>query len=191
MKICIVGHGPSLEDANKGSEIDSYDKVVRLKGSNTVLGTDDFGSKVDVLVASTEIMGTFFNMDATEYWAYPKKGHYDHGTFLRVIEELEKPIMLPIGLCNHWNNFFRRMGAHHPNVSTGMAAIIMAVYRWSPKEIRLAGFDTLMDPTIEFSKHPEIPRSGKNKKFPNHDWGKENELLKVFENLYKVSIKSL
>lgn len=190
MKICIVGHGPSLAGQGRGRDIDSYDRVVRLKGSNTVLDTDDFGRKVSALCASTEIMGTFFKMDAPVYWAYPKKGFYNEKSFLLIMEKLGKPVVLPLSVCNHWNNYFRQMDACHPNVSTGMAAIIIAIDQWRPEEIVLAGFDTLMDPTIEFSKHPKIPRSGAGP-FPNHDWEKENELLEILSNLYKVSIKPL
>lgn len=190
MRICIVGHGPSLEGAGKGKEIDSHDRVVRLKGSNTVIDTDDFGRKVDALVASTEIMGTFFKMNAPEYWAYPKKGFYKQQTFLLNIEHLAKPVMIPIGVCNHWNNYFRTMNPCHPNYSTGMAAIIMAIHRWRPKEIVLAGFDTLVDPSVVFKRHSGIPRSGVGP-LPGHDWQKENDLLKVLSNLYKVSIEPL
>jgi len=107
MRVAVVGHGYSLTGANKGKEIDSFDKVVRLKGSNTVLDTEDFGHKVDALVASTEIMGTFFKMNSPVYWAYPKKGYFDEKSFAIAMGKLEKPVMLPWHTCNHWNNYFR------------------------------------------------------------------------------------
>lgn len=187
MKVAIVGHGVSLTNAGKGSEIDSFDKVVRLKGSNTVMGTEDFGFKVDALVASTEIMGTFFKMDAPEYWAYPKKGYFDEKSFAINMGRLERPVVLAWHTCNHWNNYFRQMKACHPNVSTGMAAIIIAASQWRPEEIKLFGFDTLTNPAIPFSRHSGIPRSGVGE-YPNHDWQKEHELLKVLERTYNLTI---
>lgn len=187
MKISIVGHGPSLKDANLGKEIDSFDKVVRLKGSSGVLWTNDFGSKTSALCASTEIMGVFFKQDAEEYWAYPKNGYYDKKNAMMVIEKLQKPVLLPLSFVNHWNTYFRQMGAQHKNVSTGMGAILIAIHRWKPKEIKLFGFDTLMNPEIEFTRHSSIPRSGFGP-YPNHDWKRENELLEVLRQTYKVKI---
>lgn len=187
MKVAIVGHGPSLTGAKKGAEIDSFDRVVRLKGSNTVLDTEDFGHNVDALVASTEIMGTFFKMNSPVYWAYPKKGFYNEKQFLLNMEKLEKPVVLPIPTCNFWNNRFRQMGACHPNVSTGMAAIIIAATQWNPDEIKLFGFDTLMNPQIPFTRHAKIPRSGVGP-LPDHDWAMENKLLDKVRDAYNVKI---
>lgn len=189
MRVCIVGHGPSMMGKRQGSLIEQHDKVVRLKGSNTVLGHPDYGSRTDALCASTEVMGVFFKMDAEEYWAYPKKGVYDQIVFLKTMEKLQKPVMLPIGICNFWNYRFRQMGAEHPNVSTGMAAIIIAIHRWKPKVINLVGFDTMMDPTQEFLRNDDIPRTGQG--LINHDWAKEHDLLKVLRNVYKMSIESI
>lgn len=190
MNVCIVGHGPSLKEAGIGKDIDSYDKVVRLKGSQSVLWTSDYGSKADALCASTEIMGTFFKMEATEYWGYPKKGHFDVKNFLQVFLKLQKPVMIPLGFINTWNARFRQMGATHPNVSTGMAAILIAIHRWKPDSIHLAGFDTLLNPAIEFDRNSEVPRSGSGP-YPAHDWIKENELLSVLCDTYKMEIKGI
>lgn len=187
MKIAIVGHGRSLKGAGLGGEIDAHDLVVRLKGSHTVMASDDFGYKADALCASTEIMGTFFKMDAKEYWAYPKNGDFDWRVAIGAIVKLGQPVMIPLEHSNFWNSRFRRMGAQHPNVSTGMAAIIFAIYRWSPKEIKLFGFDTLLDPEEKFDRHDEIPRSGHGA-YPAHDWAMENRLLGILSNMYKVKI---
>lgn len=190
MKICIVGHGPSLKGAGKGERIDSHQQVVRLKGSSTVIGSKDYGSKVDALCASTEIMGTFFKVDAPEYWAYPKKGSFDQNVFIQVITELEKPVLVPLRHCNFWNRRFVQLGATHPNVSTGMAAILISILRWNPSLIVLAGFDTMLNPEIEFDRNDEIPVSGLGR-LAGHDWQKENLLLKIISNVYKVSIEPL
>ena len=189
MRIAIVGHGPSLKGKGLGKEIDSFEKVVRLKGSGSVLGTPDYGKKTDAVCASTEIMGTFFKIHSDEYWAYPKKGVFNIGGVMDAITRLEKPVMVPLEHCNYWNNRFRQMGSCHPNVSTGMAAILISIKRWYPKEIVLFGFDTLMNPKTSFDRNDKIPRSGDGP-YPNHDWGKENHLLTVLQNVYKVSISA-
>jgi len=190
MNVAIVGHGKSLKDAGLGSKIDSADKVVRLKGSHTVLWSDDFGSKTDALCASTEIMGVFFKMNATEYWAYPKKGFFDESNAMSVVKKLQKPVMIPFAFINTWNARFRQMGAGHPNVSTGMAAILIAIHRWHPKKIVLAGFDTLLDPSLKFDRHEDVPRSGVGE-YPDHDWDKENQLLEVLRQTYRMEINSI
>lgn len=187
MKVAIVGHGPSLKGAGLGGEIDDHDKVVRLKGSGSVIGSNDYGSRTDALCASTEIMGTFFKVNASEYWAYPKKGLYNRSHAGEVIGRLEKPVLIPLNHCNYWNERFRQMGAQHRNVSTGMAAILISIHRWNPDEIKLYGFDTLLNPSRVFDRNMDIPRSGGGD-YPNHDWQKENELLTVLSNVYKVEI---
>lgn len=190
MRVAIVGHGPSLKGAGFGPKIDACDKVVRLKGSHKVLWTDDFGSRVDALCASTEIMGTFFKMDAPEYWAYPKRGYFNKATAVSVITKLQQPLMIPLGFINTWNSRFRQMGAKHPNVSTGMAAILIAIHRWKPEEVVLAGFDTMLDPGLKFSRCEGVPRSGVGE-FPDHDWEKENELLTMLEETYNMRIEPI
>ena len=190
MKVVVVGHGPSLKGAKRGTEIDSFDKVVRLKGSACVIRSEDYGSKVDAICASTEVMGNFFKFMAPEYWAYPKNGSFNPSGAINVISRIERPVMIPLQHCNYWNQRFRQMGARHPNVSTGTAAILIAIKRWCPKEIRLAGFDTLMNPALEFDRNHDIPRTGDGP-YPDHDWEKENLLLKVLSKVYSVSILPL
>lgn len=184
----IVGHGPSLKGAQKGTLIDSH-IVVRLKGCWPVLGTPDYGSRVDHLCASTEVMGTFFKVQAGSFWGYPKKGTYDYDKAVKVIMDLGAPVMIPLKLCNHWNQIFRDMGGKHPNVSTGMAAIIIAAHYYEPETIVLAGFDTLLDPTKEFTRNDEIPRSGSGK--IDHDWFTEHALLDKLKEAYGCEIKPL
>lgn len=189
MNVCIVGHGPSLILANKGELIDSHDVVVRLKGSTKVLGTQDYGSRVDHLCASTEVMGTFFDVPAGSFWGYPKKGDYAFDSAVRAIMDLGAPVMIPLKLCNHWNEVFRGMGGSHPNVSTGMAAIIIAAHYYEPEVIKLAGFDTLLDPLNGFYRNPEIPRSGVGEIL--HDWVTEHLLIDKIEEAYNCRIEAL
>lgn len=190
MNVCVVGHGPSLKGAGLGAKIDSFDKVVRLKGSYTVLWTNDFGGRTDALCATTEIMGNFFKQDAQEYWGYPKNGDFDGKVAINVLAKLQKPLMIPLAFLNSWNSRFRQIGANHPNVSTGMAAILTSIHRWHPDRIVLAGFDTMLDPSKEFTRHEGVPRSGAGE-YPKHDWMKENELLWILEDTYNLKIEGI
>ena len=58
-----------------------------------------------------------------------------------------------------------------------MAAILYAIRQYNPKEISLAGFDTLLDPTKEFYRHPAVPSTGLGRA-AGHDWKAENRMLK-------------
>lgn len=197
MKVCVVGHGRSLKDAKLGKKIDACDKVVRLKGADKVLWTDDFGSKTDALCGSTEVMGNFLNMErkggVQEYWGYPKNGDFDIKVAMKVLLKLQKPLMIPLAFSNNWRSRFQQMGSTFPNVSTGTAAILFTIHRWEPETILLAGFDTVMNPKIRFARHEDVPRSTKDstKPFPPHDWATENKLLKKLEEIYNMEIKDI
>lgn len=181
---CVVGHGPGLKD--KGEEIDKH-IVVRLKwGEHLLKYPQDYGTRTDYLCASTEIPQAFKGLELKEYWGYPKKGYYDESRILSA----NLPILVPLNLCNTWNAWFRATGAKHPNVSTGTAAIIIACHKLKPKKVLLAGFDTLMNPEVRFSRNKKVPRSGVGP-YPNHDWKKEHDLLDLIRDAYDVEIEAL
>lgn len=189
MRICIVGHGPSMVGRNLCSSIDSHDLVVRLKASSGVIGTTDYGKRCDVLCMSTEVVGLGYAFKPEIYWLYPKKGHYDKSTIGTFVGDVGRPVLVPLELMNDWNRRFRDMGGNHPNVSTGMAAIIIAGCFLRPTQITLPGFDTLLDPSVEFSRNNAIPRTGHG--VIDHDWKKENELLKQVSEMYGFTIATL
>lgn len=171
----IVGHGPSMLGAGLGEQIDFHNIVIRLKGG---LHNDDFGSKTTICCASTEVMGLFLKMEADEYWAYPKKGQFDGREAIEAIVRAEKPVWIPLKYTIAFNKRFRdEFHGNHPNVSTGMAAILFAIKRYNPKELTLVGFDTLLDPSIEFQRHPDVPSTGLGI-HAGHDWKAENLMLK-------------
>lgn len=189
MKVIIVGHGPSLIGKGLGSVIDNYDLVVRLKGCVSVLGTPDYGSRCDVLCMSTEVLGLAKNTKPEVFWLYPKRGLFNKQDVGMFVAEVGKPVLLPLELCINWNEHFRNMGATHPNVSTGMAAILIAAEYMTPEQITLAGFDTLIDPKVTFTRNDSIPRTGTG--VITHDWVKENVLLKQLSERYRFTIATL
>lgn len=180
--ICIVGHGPRLSGAGLGEKIDAHDKVIRLK--NCLFNNPDYGSKIDALCASTEVPGCF--RPGIDNFAYPKNGWFIEAP----IAGLGFKVMVPLNLCNMWNHVFRQLGGRHQNVSTGMAAIIICANQYRPSQIVLAGFDTLMDPSIQFSRNDAVPRTGVGE-FPDHDWETEHKLLTHIEQAYKLKISQL
>lgn len=190
MRICIVGHGPSMVGRNLGTYIDNHDLVVRLKASTNVLGASDYGKRCDVLCMSTEVVGLGYFLKPEIYWLYPKKGHYDKSIIGTFVGDVGRPVLVPLELMNDWNRTFTElMGGTHPNVSTGMAAVIIAGSFLRPSQITLPGFDTLLDPSVEFSRNNAIPRTGHG--VIDHDWATENKFLKVVADTYKFQIATL
>jgi len=177
----IVGHGPSMAGSKRAAEIDSHDIVIRLKAG---LLNEDFGYKTTVMCVSTEVPALINKVEADEYWFYPKNGNFEGAAVINEIVRVQKPVLIPLAYCNRFNEAFRARFANHPNVSTGMAAILIALHRYDPEEITLAGFDTLLDPSIEFARHPDVPSTGLGV-LAGHDWEAENRLLKSL----KVRIK--
>lgn len=95
--------------------------------------------------------------------------------------------MVPLKLCNHWNEKFREMNPSHPNVSTGLASIIIAAHYYEPKSITLLGFDKLLDPSRPFEKHPDAHWSGP-KGQSLHDWEKERKFLDLVQEAYRFEL---
>jgi hypothetical protein len=186
MNIVIVGHGPSLVGRGAGKTIDSSDLVVRLKGSSGVLGTEDYGKRCDVLCMSTEVTGLAYQIKPEIYWLYPKKGFYDVSQIGTFVGDIGRPVLIPLELSKEWNKKFLSIGGKHPNVSTGLAAVFIAGYYLRPSQINLAGFDTLLDPTVPFTRNDQIPRTGVG--VIDHDWETENKLLYAIAGEYNFSI---
>ena len=189
MNIIIVGHGPSLIGKKLGGVIDSYDLVVRLKGSASVLGTEDYGKRCDVLCMSTEVVGLGYIAKPEVFWLYPKKGDYDRVAIGTFVGGCERPVLLPLGMFRDWNKSFVERGAKHPNVSTGMAAIMIAGIYMSPETIVLAGFDSLVNPEVPFTRNNAIPRTGTG--VITHDWEIENVFLKELSESYGFTVSTL
>lgn len=190
--ICVVGHGPSLIDQKKGAAIDEFDLVVRLKGCGPLIRdhAEDYGARVDALCMTTEVPGLVFDVVAGQYWFYPKNGNYDEVRTFDVVAKRGAPFMIPLDLVNHWNRRFREeIGSSFPNISTGVAAAIIAAHYYEPAMIVLAGFDTVLDPQKAFDRHPDVPRTGVGE--IRHDWQSENALLHLVAKAYDTQIVSI
>jgi hypothetical protein len=189
MNIIIIGHGPSLKGLKAGEYIDSYEYVVRLKHGARLLGTEDYGSRIDALCCSNEAVGLVGDVQAGMFWLYPKNGNYDKALTFDAVAHKGAPFMIPMDLCNTWNNKFRMLGSSHKNYSTGMAAIIIAAHYYEPESITLAGFDSMLHPDKPFTRNDDIPRTGTGDS--RHDWAAENKLLRMVSDTYKFEIREI
>jgi hypothetical protein len=195
LKICIVGHGPSVVGRKLGRIIDSHDYVVRMKNCAGTIGSEDYGERTDAICFSADVLGLTGRTNALTHWVYCKSGNYDRELLCKVMEETGASMALPLKVTNYWNGKFRDMGATHPNMSTGLAAIVIAASYAQPEtldrlqQITLVGFDTLLDPTVPFTRNDAIPRTGAGD--IDHDWQTENKLLKVIADTYSFDIAKL
>lgn len=202
--VVIVGHGPSLKKDFIGAKIDTFDVVIRLKNCRMLLLEPHFyGSKKDVLCSSTEVLPVIIKLKAKEYWGYPKKGEYNKQNVVwaerqltRYGKDAGKSIYIPLDICNMWNNVFRELGGNHPNVSTGVGALIIALDKFQGKlkddTIWLAGFDKVWNPGTEgYESTVPSPFNDGGKKDTGHDWKKEHELLGYLATGYQVRIADL
>lgn len=189
-----MGHGPSLKKARLGKKIDACDVVVRLKNcASLLMDRLSYGSKTDVMCSSTEVLPYLEKVRAREYWGYPKKGHFNQASVWQLQRKvLPAPVVVPLEVCNLWNLFFQEMGAKHPNVSTGVGALIIALDRLKPKVVYLAGFDKVLNPGAEGYRCtvPTVFNSGGTKD-TGHDWEAENQLLPYLAAHFKTRIENL
>jgi len=194
MEVVICGHGPSLQGAGLGTKIDKHEQVVRLKNCSELLETPkDYGRKTTIMFSSTEVCWQLHKVLAEEYWCFPKYEAYNtdlidqlrkrvNGSRVRVLTEQSRI----------WNKLFRDMGGKHPNVSTGMAAIISVCEILNPRKLNLAGFDVLFNPNLEYASTVPSPFNDGGTKDTGHDWASESQLLQfVGEHFKSVEISKL
>ena len=193
MRVVIVGHGMSLKGARLGPEIDDCDRVVRLKNCHMLLAEPhDYGRRTDVMCSSTEVLPTLEKVKAAEYWGYPKKGSYNKACTNRLQRMTGRAPYVPLDLCNLWNCFFLELGGKHPNVSTGMAALIIALDRFKPETALLAGFDKVLDPESEgYQCTVPTPFNNGGKSDTGHDWATEKKLLPFLCAHFECEIHNL
>lgn len=191
--LVIVGHGPSLKGAGLGSKIDACDFVVRLKNCSMLLAeSQDFGKRTDALCTSTETLYNLPKLEAGEYWGYPKHGEYSPSRVRQAERHLKAEIKIPLETCRLWNAAFLELGGQHPNVSTGMGALIIALAIKAPKVVYLAGFDNLLAPETEgYRCTVPTPFNAEGTKGTGHDWRTENALLPYLATHFQVKIKNL
>jgi hypothetical protein len=192
--VVIVGHGPSLKGTGFGKEIDRH-FVVRLKNCSMLLAeVEDYGRRTDAMCSSTEVLPYLPKVKAKEYWGYPKLGSFSprRVKWLKNHIEHTAKVHVPLEACNLWNAAFLELGGRHPNVSTGMGAIIIALELKRPEVLYLAGFDNVIQPSIVGYKST-VPTHFNNggTQSTGHDWETEHRLLPYLATHYQAKIKSI
>ena len=190
-EILIVGHGKSIQNAGLGEKIDQY-PVVRMKTFKKFHDEKNYGKRTDYLCSSTEVMlGMLGQAEPIEYWCYPKKGEWSAGTEKKFKKKAENYIV-PLKETEYWNEIFRErsgyggIGSEGRNISTGLAAIIIAAWRLK-KDIILAGFDTLLNPALDYhSVYNPTTRVAHC-----HKWCIENAMLPEISEHYGVNLCAL
>src|SRR4029077_13893184 len=186
MEAVIVGHGTSLRGAKLGRKIDAHEQVLRLKNcSELLLNKEDYGEKTDIMFSSTEVCSHLHKVKDEEYWCFPKYDTYNTD----LIDDLRKKTNTRVRVLTEQsrvrNKVFRDMGGKHPNVSTGMAAIISVCELLNPRVLHLAGFDTVMNPKLTYESTVPSPFNNGGTKDTGHDWKAENQLLQFIGQHFK------
>lgn len=180
--ICIIGHGDSPLGLKLGPKIDEY-TVIRLKDPSWQ-NVEDYGKKTHYMVASTETMLVMLDYKVVpkEYWAQPKLGTWNSLTEKRFRDVAKAPLTVQIELHRKWNGVFKKLSPDISNHSVGMAAITYAAALLG-KDIKLVGFDNLLDP-----QRLDYYKANRGKWHSGHDWFAENKMLPMIEEEYGVKI---
>lgn len=175
-----------MKGAKLGKKIDSHDQVLRLKNCSELLkNPEDYGRKTTIMFSTTEVCWSLSKVKAEEYWCYPKYETYNTD----LIDDLRKKTNARIRVLKEqsmvWNKVFRDMGGRHPNVSTGMMAIICVCELLNPRVLTLAGFDTVLNPKLDYISTVPSPFNDGGTKHTGHDWLTENRLLQFLKHHFK------
>jgi len=175
-----------MKDAGLGKKIDAHNHVMRLKNCSELLeNPKDYGRKTTIMFSSTEVCWQLHKVKAEEYWCFPKYDVYNTD----LIDDLRKKVNTRVRVLTEqsrvWNKLFRDMGGKHPNVSTGMAAIISACELLNPRVLRLAGFDVLFNPSLAYVSTVASPFNDGGTKDTGHDWKTESQLLQFVGDHFK------
>lgn len=138
------------------------------------------------MVASTETMLTMLDYKGVpkEYWAQPKRGTWNTHLQSKFEQRAKAPLKILQEPFLRWNEVFKTLRSKDvPNFSVGVAAIVFLCEQVRPSEIRLVGFDNLLDP-----KKNDYHKANKGKWVTHHDWNAENLMLPLIEAEYGVKI---
>lgn len=209
MKVAIIGHGPSIMDKESGDEIDSHDRVVRIKllGYAALAYPEIFGTKKDILCMSmsmANMVNEVKNLDFKELWVFNDSRHNPSDKAQARYEELykKKKIVMDVRLCNDLNRYYRNLRTPfsvnnkmlqnnssdkelgHNHCSAGLHSLLFACAKLKPETINLYGFDNIKTGDFTWS----LTRGQDWDQYPDHRWDIEHKLVDVLRQAYKVNI---
>lgn len=182
--ISIIGHGRSPLGKKWGSRIDEH-PVMRLKNPSWQK-PEDYGVRCDFMAASTETMMVMLEHKRVpeRYFAQPKRGTWASSTEQSFRQRAQAPLTIPLDTFLRWNAVFKTLhGGEVPNFSIGVFGIICCAEFLGAKEIRLVGFDNLLNP-----ERLEYHKADRGKWVTRHDWAAENRMIPEIENAYGVKV---
>lgn len=182
--ISVIGHGQSPLGKGWGPRIDEY-LVIRLKNPSWQK-KEDYGTRVDYMCSSTETLPVMLDYKQVPkaYFAQPKKGEWNATTEANFRSRAQAPLTIPLQLFLTWNAIFKTYGREDVrNFSLGMFAILCACEFLKAEEIRLVGFDNMLNPDLL-----EYHKADRGKWITRHDWKAEKRMLPLIEKKYGVKI---
>lgn len=213
MRVCIVGHGPSLQKSPRGLEIDGHDFVVRLKKSQQLLEYPAwFGTKVDVLCASFTLAPHVIDYPTPEVWIFFDTRHEnvsdkDVAHVDRMYCQAGTPrLRYNKHLCDQWDRMYRAMRTGpwerpeqaeakgsssddlgHRHMSAGMKALVYVCAWLDPTSVTLAGFDSVLSGEWTWS----ATRGPDWQNYPDHRFDVEHRMLPFIAEEFKTEIRGL
>lgn len=134
--VAIAGHGPSLEGAGRGGEIDACDIVIRFQPWSWQPAAD-YGTRTDygLMVFRRKLWGPVVETPRIAMWMMDVGRPVDPYPGAELIDfRWATDALLALG---------GRCGKMPPGLSRGAAAALIAFERLNPSEVRLYGFDAL------------------------------------------------
>ncbi len=198
--IVVVGHGPSLVGKGLGPKIDSFDIVVRISGTDNQT-PEDYGTRSDFTCTchsytADVLIDDMKNGVVADYQAWV----FSRPTILESkIEECGIRLQgYQYDYCNYitndWEYKFQELDPHgskfrdrFPLISRGLAGILIAVHKFRPESVTLAGMDNLWEGTDE--NYLSVARGWVEKPF--HDMVKERMLLDQIKEHYGFKLEKL
>jgi len=183
-----------------GKEIDKHE-VVRMKMSKRLMqeNPDDYGTRTDIAGGTTAVIYGVIRLYplCREYWAYIKarspqdddpRDEIMGGN--HIIEGRIVKIIVPREIHFKWLSVYEKITPWNVRYSTGTGMLIIALEIYAPKEVYLAGFDSILNPDTDWSSTlAQKKYDWKNN--PPHDFKSENILLDRLKDHYPTEIKTL
>lgn len=197
MRVCIVGHGPSVMMEPMGHEIDKFDKVIRLKrtAAETLKYPEFFGTKTDIIGGSFTIGYRIMGIGgAKEHWIFLDSRHKDipeeRLREMRLFYK-DKNLVMDKALCDEWDERYRKVRDAHPisseghnHTSQGFKAIVYAAEFLKPDELVCVGFDNVASGQWTWS----ITRGPDWNNYPDHRFDIEHGLLDDIHDVYGLGV---